>query len=269
MKKNKILITVLSVFIILSLLFFSGLYIIQPFIVFPRSGNSSYEDFYSFQNTEKINIDGKYSGFLYLSPDNSGKTMIYFGGNMQTSLNSMDVFFADEIYKKIPGYNFLTVDIPGYGNSSGRPGDLSIHEMADAVLSFVKADDRLNKEIDLMGFSIGTGAASYAAKDPAVNKLILAAPYDSIGTVYNDKINVFHGPLKLIQRYELNSAYYAEQSQAKVLIFASISDETIPYKSSVELSKHFKDARLITIEGSHNSVLNEDTWKETGAFLAG
>ena len=274
MKKNKILIIVISVLLIVTILFFSGLYIIQPFLVFPCSGNSSYEDIYSFDNTSSVTIDGKYSGFLYSPEDNNGKTLIFFGGNMQTSLSSMKVFSGNERFNYIPGFNYLVVDIPGYGNSAGTPGDESIHEMVDAVLSYVKADDKLNKEIDVMAFSIGTGAACYASRDPEVSKVILAAPYDCIRTVYNDKVNVFYGPVKLIQRYELNSAFYAEQSSAKILIFASSCDETIPYESSVELSRHFKDAELITIEphgridGSHNSVLNDETWEKLGAFLA-
>ena len=273
MSKKKILIISVSVLVTAALLFFSGLYIIQPLLVFPIAGRSTYDEVYSFENTGSVMIDGKYSGFLYLSPEKSGKTLIYFGGNMQTSLSSMMAFAGDEDCKAIPGYNFLVVDIPGYGNSQGVPGDDSIHEMADAVLSYVKADDELNKEINVMGFSIGTGAACYASRDPAVSKLILVAPYDCIRSVYNDKINVFYGPVKIIQRYELNSAFYAQQSNAKVLIFASRSDEVIPYESSITLSEHFKDAKVITIkphgaiDGSHNSLLNQGTWYSIGDFL--
>lgn len=271
--KKKVLIISATVLLFAAIIFFSGLYIIQPLLVFPISGKSSYGENYSFENTGSVMIDGKYSGFLYLSPEKSGKTLIYFGGNMQTSLSSMMAFAGDEDQKAIPGYNYLVVDIPGYGNSKGVPGDDSIHEMVDAVLAYVKADDELNNEIDVMGFSIGTGAASYASKDPAVSKVILVAPYDSIRSVYNDKINVFYGPIKLIQRYELNSAFYAEQSNSKALIFASRYDEVIPYDSSLELSEHFKDADFITIEphgaidGSHNSLLNDETWQIIGEFL--
>ena len=72
--------------------------------------------------------------------------------------------------------------------------------------------------------------ATYVASQRNVNGLILVAPYDEALSLYNDTVNIFHGPLKLLARYKFNSIYYAQNVTVSPLIITSYDDEVISYK---------------------------------------
>ena len=58
--------------------------------------------------------------------------------------------------------------------------------------------------IVIMGYSIGTGMATYLASQKNVNGLILLAPYDNALNLYNDNLNIFYGPIEKIRKYAIN-----------------------------------------------------------------
>jgi dienelactone hydrolase len=94
-------------------------------------------------------------------------------------------------------------------------------------------------KIVVMGYSLGTGVATYVASQKEVNGLILVAPYDCALNLCNNVLNIFHGPLKLLARYDFDSISYAKDVKTLPLIITSKSDEVINCELSLNLSKHF------------------------------
>ena len=149
----------------------------------------------------------------------------------------------------------MMVDYPGYGNNSGTPSDKTMFENALKTYDYaVSREDVDQNNIVIMGYSIGTGVATYLASQRDIKSLILLAPYDEGITLYNSQVNIFYGPLKYLVKYKFESIEYAKSVKVKPLILASKDDELIPYSSSLKLSNQFAcGSNLITYEGfSHN-----------------
>ena len=120
--------------------------------------------------------------------------------------------------------------------------------------------------IVIIGYSIWTGVATYCASTNKVNGLILIAPYDQALSLYNNAINIFHGPLKLLAKYKFNSISYSKNIDTEVQVITSYDDELINYKFSQNLSNHFKDHKDIIILDNnvkHNDYFSQNTVRNT------
>ena len=212
------------------------------------------------ESFQEIKIEGdnvQYGGWLYKSPEGSENTIIYFGGNAESSANTLCGYDFEEWWETFQNYNFLMVDYPGYGLSQGETTKENLLKMAQETFRFVEKNDDLNQEIVVMGYSLGTGIASYIASEYPVDKLILLAPYDKMENVYNEYVNIFHGPLKYLVRNDYDSMACAREIALRPLIIASKADEVIPYELSATLAEGFSNgAEFMTLEGvSHSDFM--------------
>ena len=83
--------------------------------------------------------------------------------------------------------------------------------MAKEVYDYALTRKDVDKDkICVLGFSIGTGVATYLASERDIDGLILIAPYDKALSLYNNCLNIFHGPLKILARYKFESIKYAK-----------------------------------------------------------
>lgn len=215
---------------------------------------------------EEISIqtsDGILCGWGYHYSDEK-PTILYFGGNAQSSAN-----FIATIPKSLgQEYNWVMIDYPGYGVSSGVLEYDNILKSAEYAYNFVANNQFYGQnEIFVTGFSLGTGVAVYVASKFNVDKLILIAPYDNGINLYNSYINVFYGPFKFLVRNPFPSSDYARQVKCPVLIIASEDDEVIPYELAVKLKNSFSNVQMITYtrlrhnEIFHDSQVEEDILK--------
>lgn len=202
----------------------------------------------------------KYIGWLHKSENKSKSTIVYFGGNMESSAVSMVNRTEEAQWEIYKDYNFLMIDYPGYGRSEGYPSEENIFAMAKSVMDYVTSEETLNGEIIVMGFSLGTGVANYVASQYDVDGLILLAPYDEIRNVYNSYLNIFYGPLKVLMRNKYASIKYVSEVKVDTLVVASEDDETIPFKLSQNLVENFQTSvDFYTIEGAtHNEVATDN-----------
>lgn len=234
-------------------------------LYYPSYDNLAYINLTSNENNalEEISISTDtvtYHGWGYKRSSDC-PTVIYFGGNAQSSEN----FFADlndkSGWDNFVNCNIIMIDYPGYGLSEGKPGYKNILKMADATYKYVEENDFYgNKEIIVMGFSLGTGVATYVASSYNVNGLILVAPYNNAKGLYNNVCNIFHGPLEILIRNPFPSDQFAQNITIPVLIIASEDDEVIPYKLSYQLKDLFVNNEFITTEGlNHNELLDDES----------
>lgn len=201
-----------------------------------------------------------YVGWLWSPKDSDGSVVVYFGGNAQFSALAIRSWCMDNAADMFGGHKVLCVDYPGYGESPGRPGEKAIFRMVDTVMpQIILSYDR----VYLMGFSLGTGTATYAAANYDTEALILIAPYDNMTNVYNDNLNIFHGPLKALIHNRFESDVYAHSVAEPVLIIASEDDEVISCRHSRRLGECFDRAGFITVKNAgHNDIPDLEETKD-------
>ncbi len=274
--KNKPLKTIFRSFIIIFLSLFIIciiLWISQKYIFFhPWNDITSYEQLQNNSDFEEVNIvsDGKnLNWWLYHNNPKWKKSplVIYFGGNAQNSSNTVAYFFNQWIFDYFEWYNVLMVDYPEYWYSEWKAGEKAMFKAANDIYNW--AINQLDVDADnivIIGYSIWTGVATYCASTNKVNGLILIAPYDQALSLYNNAINIFHGPLKLLAKYKFNSISYSKNIDTEVQVITSYDDELINYKFSQNLSNHFKDHKDIIILDNnvkHNDYFSQNTVRNT------
>ena len=233
---------------------------------YPRNDKSSHEQLQKNSDFEEVNIisDGKnLNGWLYHNNPKWTKSplVIYFAGNAQNSSNTMAYFLDLWIFDYFEWYNVLMVDYPEYGYSEWTIWEQAMFKAAMAVYEWaVNQPDIDESNIVIMWYSIWTGVATYCASMNKVNGLILIAPYDQALSLYNNAINIFHGPLKLLAKYKFDSLSYSENIDTEVQVITSYDDEVINYEFSENLSNHFKNHKDIII--LDNNVRHSDYFSQ-------
>ncbi len=242
-----------GLFILLGTLIALGalIYTAAPAILFQPRTDPDAERWLSDRQTA-VQLDNGLCG--YLRKGDGQTLLLYFGGNQETAASRLRALTQQEPF---PSCDFACIDYPGYGRSSGTPSNDSLLAYGLSVYDYF-SQTMGYRHIILMGYSLGTGVANYVAsqRDPA--GLILMAPYADGCDLYNHYLPIFYGPLRLLVAYPMPAAGYAGQTAVRPLILASEDDETVPYQSSVRLSRAYpQGCELITLHG----IRHNDFWQ--------
>ena len=264
MKKKIIYILIFIVSIIVLIIGWNKL---QEYIFFhPWNDMISYKKLQEIDEFKEIKIKNdevNLSGWFWNIGNKEGKNplVIFFGGNAQNSSNTLYNYYQSGIMKNVFGnYNLMLIDYPGYGMSKGKPSDDSMFIASKYIFEYATKMSEVNIDnIVIMGYSIGTGVASYCASENDASGLILVAPYDKALSLYNDAIDSFHGSVASLAKYSFDSSTYAENVNEPTLIFTSKKDEVINYKHSLDLAGHFSklDDVVILDNVNHNGYFSQ------------
>lgn len=265
-KKRKIVYTIIIILLILILLLI-GWSKLQDWIFFhPWNDLTSYKKLQQIDEFKEIEIKNdkvNLSGWFWnvQNKKEQAPLVIFFTGNAQNSSNTLYNYYLSGTMKDVFGnYNLMIVDYPGYGMSKGKPSDDSMFVASNYIFEYATNMDEVDKDnIVIMGYSIGTGVASYCASKNDANALILVAPYDRALSLYNDSIDSFHGSVENLAKYSFDSATYAEDVDEPTLIFTSRADEVINYMHSLDLAGHFPelDDVIILDDVNHNGYFSQ------------
>ncbi len=110
-----------------------------------------------------------------LSAAGNDKLLIFFHGNADSACNWR---YLGVNHLNPLGYDVLVMEYPGYGGDARPPGKGLIEDMIVVSNAWVVAENYT--ETVVMGYSLGTGAASIYAAQFGADAVILFAPYDSI-----------------------------------------------------------------------------------------
>ena len=186
--------------------------------------------------------------------------ILYFGGYNEDSATAA-LRFLNQMTDTdhFAGFDVAVIDWPGFGISEGKPTDDAIRDTSAAIYRYFNAKSDIRR-IYLMGYSFGTGPATYVASQYNVDGLVLIAPYESAFDLYNSKTPVFYGPMKLLISFHMAEGDYAENVSTQPLLIMSDSDTVIPNKYSLAVQKHFPNgADLFTASGvSHGDLMTSD-----------
>lgn len=265
-KKNNIKVYLIIFIILVIILGIFAWNKLQEYIFFhPWNDLVAYnklKDIDEFKEIEIKNDEVNLSGWLWNIQNKKAPLVIFFPGNAQNSSNTLyNYYLSDNMKNVFDGYNLMIVDYPGYGMSKGKPSDDSMFVASKYIFEYAYNMDEVDKDnIVIMGYSIGTGVASYCASENDANALILVAPYDKALSLYNDAIDSFHGSMESLAKYSFDSSTYAENVIEPTLIFTSKSDEVINYRHSLDLAGHFSNLEdVIILDGvNHNGYFSQD-----------
>lgn len=261
---KKILPIILPIIFLLIIFIVIVLSVQESLFFYPWHDQESYNKLLENERFEEVIIDNngkKLSGwFVKNSQSEEAPLLIFFGGNANNTSNLCMNFLLQDKYKYFENYNIIMVDYPGYGLSEGKPSDKTMFEASVAIYDYAEKLENVDKEnIVVLGYSIGTGVATYLASQREVNGLILISPYDRALSLYNDNLNIFYGPIKILAKYKFDSISYAKDINVLPLIFTSYKDEVINYKFSLNLAKYFKnEGETIVLDNTiHNGYFSE------------
>lgn len=257
--KWKIFTAVVLAILNIVILFSATIYVLAPTQLFyPHFDEESYTELKTRPGSEEFTVKtehGVIAGWMLHNSEASAPLVLYFCGNGENSSARMLRILDNGSIKTFAGFNIAIFDYPGYGKTSGSPSERSLKEFGLAAYdALVQREDVDPERIIIFGYSIGTGVADYVAslRDPA--GLILMAPYSDGYDLYNGFANIFHGPMRILVAFRMESNHFAEKVSIRPLILASKSDEMVDYDSSVRLSQRFPaGCTLRTLENiGHN-----------------
>lgn len=207
-------------------------------------------------SVRSILIEGsrKLSGYLLDDPG-SDTLLIYFYGISDDAASCMlDLLDIRASGRAYGGVDLAVVDWPSYGKSKGLCSDISMRESACDVVRFFSGHNAASEDyscsrIVIMGYSLGTGPAVYAASECGCDDLILLSPYYSSADLYNTVTPIFYGPLKSVLGFNMETYEYAADVSVSPMVVASRSDRRVPFISTEKLSGCFPsgcDLRILS-----------------------
>lgn len=265
--KKILLLIVIEILVVIIIAIITILCIQIDFFFQPNFNEEAYNYLLNDSNYDKVVIENNGKKLVGWIKYNYAKTeeaplLIFFLGNYQNAANTFKTYSDANIFDYFSNYNILIVDYPEYGKSEGKISEKSMFQAAEEIYDYALTLDCVDKEnIVILGYSIGTGAATYIASQRDVKGLILVAPYDEALSLYNANVNIFHGPLKYLATLKLESYKYATNVTAKTLIFTSYDDEVVNYQFSENLSKYFNNLDEIIVlddDVNHNGYFYQE-----------
>ena len=218
-------------------------YFVTPlFMVHPNFDEEAAAALDDISNVSYMEIQGEncLSGYLLDNPA-AERLLIYFYGISDDAASSMITFCevsrTSDTYSNV---DIAVIDWPGYGKSQGRAADSSLRQAAVDMVDFFTSNAAYGyDDIIIMGYSLGTGLAAYAASVCGCDDLILLSPYYSVVDLYNSVTPVFYGPMQALLGFTMDSYKYAADVDVSPLIIASTSDARVSSESSRRLSACF------------------------------
>ncbi len=192
------------------------------------------------------------------TPDSKTSTAmvaVVFHGNAADVRN----FFPYQKYFHSIGVTSYGFDYRGFGKSSGWPSESGIYQDSDAVISYVlEREDIEADQLLILGNSIGTGPATYAAEKFKARGLVLLSPFESLKQLVKEMPLI--GYLHPLLWYTLPVVDRVKRFAETCLIVAhGQKDTVIPFAHGVAVHAAYvgtgHSAFVDVEEASHNDIL--------------
>lgn len=197
----------------------------------------------SFETTDRIMLSGWFipcdnlRGFILFCHGNAG--------NMSHRLDSIQIFHRLRL-------GVFIFDYRGYGRSDGKPSESGTYRDVEAAWKYLVEERRITPNmIVIFGRSLGGAVAAWQAHNHTPGALILESTFTSIPDV-GAKLYPFL-PVRLLSRYEYNTAAYLKEINCPILVVHSPDDEMMPFSHGRRLFETAKEPKeFLEISGSHN-----------------
>ena len=185
--------------------------------------------------------------------------LLYFHGNAGSACNWR---FLGVNHLASLGYDVLVLEYPGYGGDPRTTSKKTIEVGLEVLADWVAAQEYAR--VSVMGYSLGTGAASIYARDNRAAQVLLFAPFDSIYNVVLAQGLTF--PRALLREDFDNIAALADVA-APITIIHGEDDEVIAAMHSenlmLELVATGRDVRREVRAGiGHNGLFESPAFDD-------
>lgn len=204
-------------------------------------------------------------GWIHHTTDTSKQPVIlYFGGNAE------EISYRVMEFGRLSGWTTISLNYRGYGDSLGKPSQKNLFR--DALTLFDNVATRPDvdpRRIVTVGFSLGTGVATYLASKRPIAGVTLIAPFDSFLNVIKKNYGIF--PVRLLLKHPFESLPYASLAACPLLCVIAVNDEVIPAECSRRLVAAWKGpAQTIEVQGyNHGNILSwPGLWDTMNHFLS-
>ncbi len=269
-KSAKIRVPVFTALVVVAVLAVSCVIIYNfgnSMVYHPAFDEDAYEELTEMKSSAvELSADGL-SGWRIpaasVGDDKPRPVILYFGGNGENSSRKvLNILNNDELSFLYDRCDFIFIDYPSYGLSEGTVSESALRDYALRAYDIAVSLDTTSS-VTVFSYSLGNGPAVYlASRDEAdISNLVLLAPYNSGLDLFNNYVDIFHGPFALLASYRMPVYSYASDVTCPVTIIASADDEIIPIESSRALFSELSQSNcnFITVEGVlHNDFMSDE-----------
>jgi len=256
-----------GIYILLCLL----LFLFQRFLIYfpdktvfftPNHIYLNYEDIY-YQTSDNLSING------WLIPADSSKYVVLFchgnAGNISHRLESIQIFNRLSL-------DVFIFDYRGFGKSDGTADEEGTYLDAQGAWEYLVAKKGYDPaQIIIFGRSLGSGIASWLAREKQPGGMILESSFTSLPDL-GAKIYPFF-PVRLLSRYDYPTIENLKDINCPKLFIHSKGDEIIPFTLGMENFQGASEPKtFLEIQGSHNDgfmVSGEKYMEGIDSFLIG
>lgn len=160
------------------------------------------------------------------------------------------------------GYDILIPDYRSYGKTEGKICcEKQLLDDVQKAYDFLKTKYSEDK-ISIVGYSLGTGFASFLASQNKPKQLLLIAPFTSLTDIKNKYLWFIPD---FLLKFKLPVSKFLESSNCPITIVHGDADRIVDYKFSIDLKEKFKDkVQLVTADNiSHRRIIFDRTLKQT------
>jgi fermentation-respiration switch protein FrsA (DUF1100 family) len=240
------------------------MYVYQRDFQYDRSGRMFELSETKLKSTTLVSIpssDGSPLAAWYSPPKAGMPVILYFRGNSQSFSREHERYeaFADA------GYGYLAFDYRGF---PGSPGELSeINILADSLAAF----DWLKAKgfpILLWGRSLGSGPATYVAKEREADALLLETPFDSAVSVAFDRY--WFLPVSLLMTDQFHVDDWITAVSEPVFVAHGTADRTIGVQHGRRVYELAPNKAELWIEegADHSDLWDRGIWNRAQAFFS-
>lgn len=253
------IVKIIGIFLLVGyLLLCAGLYFGQDQVLFKPKKLSEDHQFPAGQEVEIPVAEGISLNCLSVKEPNSKGVILYLHGNkgsIRRCLRQAQTMSGNQ-------YDLFLADYRGYGKSDGHIfSEAQLFKDVQIVYDYLKKQYR-EDQIQIVGYSLGSGMASWLAANNSPKRLVLVAPYVSFIDLKNHYIPFVPN---FLVKFPLNNKAHLATVKCPVTLFHGTNDEVIPFVSSKELVQvDPANIKLVTLEGeSHRGAIFNNLFRST------
>jgi uncharacterized protein len=250
-----VILSIFTLFLGIYLIYVSYIYVNQGELIFVANKLPNDYKFEFKQDFEELNIpsfdNNKLNGLLFKTPNSKG-LVFYLHGNA----GSLDTW--GDIAKNYTdlGYDIFILDYRGFGKSEGKIENQEqvYQDLIYTYNNLIKRYDR-NKVV-IIGYSIGTGLATYLASIENPKKLILQAPYYNFIEFSSGRVPFVPDFLK---KFKFETNKYIVKIKSPIYIFHGNKDQVISFDNSKRLQTLLKpNDKFFILDNQGHIGINEN-----------
>ncbi len=251
----------------------AAMYVAQDSLLFhPTSDAAGIEGLVSTEEGEAFELDRegvRLRGALVLADSGAAAkapALLYFGGNGESVAGKAGAL----AWLRELGTHLLLLPYRGYDGSEGQPAAEAMRADALAAYDHLAADPRVDAgRIYAMGYSMGTGVATYLAHERELAGIVLVSPYRRLGELAEESYPWL--PVGLLLAHDFDSIGLAPTVEEKLLLVHGDADTLIPVDHGLALREAWGGkTELLRLEGMGHGGVSTDprTMAALRRFLA-